>query len=168
MRRLSDLIPYPRRPAVTVRAGAGDEDLEICSELETLAGGVTVDSAGWSPQFVCRIAYLRGDAAGYLLSDPAGPFRRVYRVVVLPEYRRLGVGRALVEHAQAAVTGGVGRCRGLDAAVPEADTASLVFLRRCGFLAVSHDDKRPDGPRISGGKVRLRWLAPVCHTDWGM
>lgn len=58
------------------------------------------------------------------------------KIVVLPQFRRMGVGRAILGHlCAAAYHGNVNRARWMPvrATLSERDTAGLCFLRDCGF-----------------------------------
>jgi len=89
---------------------------------------------------------LDGDEpVGVLLARQAGGEAEILSVAVLPQARRQGVGRALMEHALQALTEA-------DATFLEvaADNAgALALYRRCGFEPVGRRNgyyTRPDGP----------------------
>jgi ElaA protein len=76
------------------------------------------------------VAFHAGRAAGCARLRAYGPDAKVERVAVLPEARRLGLGRALMEAAELAA-----RAQGRPRLVLHAQTAVIPFYERLGWRA---------------------------------
>lgn len=87
------------------------------------------------------LAYVGEDAAGCVFYAPQQEFVDLFRLAVLPEYRRRGVGRALVEYIEAiARDRGIARVRlGVRAALP----GNRAYYERLGYRV--YGESRRDG-----------------------
>lgn len=137
---LPEIIPPPRR--ISVRA-AGERDLRAIPAVEN--GGEHVDPFDAQTISLC----LRSPLADACIAKVGlaivgwgfGTWRRsghydIAKVVVLPEFRRRGVGRAILSHLRSSAIGGrPARASAVTirATTWERNTAALCFLRQCGF-----------------------------------
>ncbi len=85
-----------------------------------------------SPLSFARIALCEGEAVGYLLASVLAPEGELLRIGVRPEYRRKGIGGALMENflkeAEALF------CQTLFLEVRADNAPAIALYRRHGFL----------------------------------
>ncbi len=145
-----------KRSEIAIRP-AHDDDLATISGCAHAAYRIYVERIGRPPAPMCADFALQirrgivhvalaGDAfAGYVVFYPQGDDLMLESVAVLPEFSGRGIGRALIEHAEAAA-----RLLGLDAVrlyTNEAMTENLALYPRLGY--------QETGRRIEDGFRRV-------------
>lgn len=139
---------------------AGPAHAEILAVLHAATIGAEdggAASGAWSGAWVARILALPGASAalalasapvGFALALPAGEAMDILAIGVLPEMRRRGIGRRLLDHcAERARAAGALRLM-LEAA--EDNAAALAFYRSAGFRAAA---RRPGYYRARAGRA---------------
>ena len=114
----------------------------------------------WLEAPVCFGAYLDGTLAGIVEGSPESWNRRfrVSNLLVFPPFRRMGLGRMLLEHMVE-----VGRKQGARMAVLETqtcNTGAIDLYQSCGFqligfdlYAYSNEDPENNEVRVELGKI---------------
>lgn len=135
----------------TIRISRGEAPAEACAVRRRVfveEQGVASDEE-WDEHDVAGadtlhfVAFADGRAVGCARLRAYGEAAKVERVAVLPEQRRLGLGRVLMEAAERAA-GEMGRSR----LVLHAQTAVVPFYERLGWRAL--------GPEFSEAGIRHR------------
>ncbi len=126
------------RAALSVRV-ATEADLPFLSEAEALCfsdpwGEAGLRSHGANDASLSLILLYDGRPAGYLLGMLIPPEAEIYRLAVLPDYRRCGGGRALWEAAHARARAAGCTCWFLD--VRESNAPARALYDACGFCEV--------------------------------
>ncbi|MGJ3507836.1 GNAT family N-acetyltransferase [Enemella sp. A6] len=134
------LTAQPTEEQLLIRA-AGPDDLAVIYEIET-AGFDEADrwsQLSWAAELTGgRIVLLAGDS-GVITLQVVGDIADLLRVVVVPEARGRGLGRALVAEGLAAAA-----ARGAERLLLEVEsdnTAALTLYRNLGFTDIDcrHD-----------------------------
>lgn len=86
------------------------------------------------PVYLAAVACRGRERLGYILydaypgSETGAPMCHIWRLVVAPSARRIGVGRGLLQHAAQQHP-----ASGLQLFVSERDVPAQLFLKQCGF-----------------------------------
>lgn len=143
--------------AVSVIA-AGPAHAEILAALHAATIGADAGNAAggaWSGGWLARILALPGAVAalalapapvGFIVTLPAGEAVDIVALGVLPERRRGGIGRRLLDHGAARARAAGARRLMLE--VAEDNAAALAFYRGAGFAEAA---RRPRYYRARAG-----------------
>jgi len=109
-----------------------------------------------SPDFFGIAATQDKRIVGYAIWAAAGTKITIQNLAVDPAYRRIGVGRELVERVKEKVISVKSRTR-IDLLVSEQNLAAQLFFKHCGFRAVAtlRDHYKP------GDAYRMLWRKPT-------
>jgi predicted N-acetyltransferase YhbS len=102
----------------------------------------TVRLATVNPHFVDPVGFTRVDSALYMLG-----------LSVAPEYRKMGIGRRLVDAAKDAARARRAQALWLDAY--DSEVGAGPFYLRCGFRRVG-----------ASGKARAHGVMPLVYFEW--
>jgi ribosomal protein S18 acetylase RimI-like enzyme len=115
------------------------------SSLVTLTAGQAIEEAVRRGHYVI-VALYAAEVAGWIWFAVDGArggeeIAQMFRVAVAPERRRSGVGRALVEHAQAVLA--ARDCTRVRVTLPADDEAGRAFLASLGYAVDALTMERP-------------------------
>ncbi len=115
------------------------------SSLVALTAGLAIEEAVRRGHYVI-VALDVADVAGWVWFSVDGArggeeVAQMFRVAVAPERRRSGVGRALVEHAQAVLA--ARDCTRVRVTLPAGDEVSRAFLASLGYAVDALTMERP-------------------------
>lgn len=113
------------------------------------------EASHWPPErylaYTCRVAVQEGSVAGFLVSRQNGPGEReILNLAVAPEYRRRGVGTALMRDEIASASGG------FFLEVRESNTGAQELYRRLGFRPAGKRPNYYDDPPETAVVMRLQ------------
>ncbi|MCW5983107.1 MAG: ribosomal protein S18-alanine N-acetyltransferase [Bryobacteraceae bacterium] len=111
---------------IAIRAAAR-ADLPFIEQIQTLSP----ESAQWPAadflNYDCRVALAGGRVAGFIVTRSAAGEHEILTLAVAPEFRRRGIGRALVESVLRSLAGPV------FLEVRESNMAALNLYKTIGF-----------------------------------
>jgi ribosomal-protein-alanine N-acetyltransferase len=144
---------------------ARPDDLTTLTTLEAQLFGADAWSEGVLADELTTvvIAEMDGDVVGYATSRVAADLADLTRIAVLPDHRRAGIGRSLVQRIkELAASGGANR---MLLEVSAGNDAALNFYAAEGFVEI---DRRPRYYRDGSDALVLRLtLGPGCGGGRG-
>lgn len=114
-------------------------DIEILAELERLCFPnsfwtmTDIESTLRRSDVVYRIKYYESIPVGYCIAAAAFEEGEIYRIGVLPEYRRRGIGKEIINELTETLPSDIGR---LFLEVRESNLPALSLYQSCGFKAL--------------------------------